>query len=96
MLSGFGRPGATEVQRPRPRLMMNNDKAYDLVVVGSGAGALLGAIRAADEGLSVLVVEKTPLVGGTSAISGGAILIPDNHRCGLPLCEDLRALPGQR
>ena len=58
--------------------MMNNDKAYDLVVVGSGAGALLGAIRAADEGLSVLVVEKTPLVGGTSAISGGGIWIPDN------------------
>ena len=55
MLSGFGRPGATEVQRPRPRLMMNNDKAYDPVVVGPGAGALPGAIRAADEGLEFVL-----------------------------------------
>jgi 3-oxosteroid 1-dehydrogenase len=53
--------------------------SFDVVVVGSGAGALLTAIRAADEGLSALVVEKTGLVGGTSAVSGGGIWIPDNH-----------------
>jgi len=52
---------------------------FDVIVVGSGAGALLAAIRASDEGLTALVVEKTALVGGTSAISGGGIWIPDNH-----------------
>jgi 3-oxosteroid 1-dehydrogenase len=52
---------------------------FDVIVVGSGAGAMLTAIRAADEGLSVLMVEKTGLVGGTSATSGGGIWIPDNH-----------------
>lgn len=52
---------------------------FDVVVVGSGAGALLTAIRAADAGLSAVVIEKTGLVGGTSAISGGGIWIPDNH-----------------
>lgn len=52
---------------------------FDVVVVGSGAGALLAAIRAADQGLKPLVVEKTALLGGTSAISGGGIWIPDNH-----------------
>ena len=51
---------------------------FDLLVVGSGAGALLGAIRAADLGLKPLVVEKTALVGGTSAISGGGLWIPCN------------------
>lgn len=51
---------------------------FDVIVVGSGAGAMLTAIRAADEGLKVLMTEKTGLVGGTSATSGGGIWIPDN------------------
>lgn len=51
----------------------------DLVVVGSGAGGLLAAVRAADAGLSVRVVEKAARVGGTSALSGGGIWVPCNH-----------------
>ena len=51
---------------------------YDLIVVGSGAGALLAAIAAHDGGLRTLVIEKTNLVGGTSALSGGGIWIPVN------------------
>ncbi|HHT8991032.1 TPA: FAD-binding protein, partial [Burkholderia cenocepacia] len=38
--------------------------AFDVVVVGSGAGALLAACRAADHGLSVVVIEKTARYGG--------------------------------
>ena len=56
-----------------------DEQTFDVIVVGSGAGALLAAIRAHDEGLKALVVEKTGLVGGTSAISGGGIWIPVNH-----------------
>ena len=55
------------------------EQAFDLIVVGSGAGALLGAIRAHDLGLKPLVIEKAPLLGGTSATSGGGIWIPCNH-----------------
>ncbi len=55
------------------------DQEFDVVVVGSGAGALLTAARAADAGLKALVLEKSDLVGGTSAISGGGIWIPVNH-----------------
>ena len=59
----------------------NNDfnAVYDLIVVGSGAGAMTAAVVAADQGLSVLVVEKSPQYGGTSALSGGGIWIPNNH-----------------
>lgn len=52
---------------------------YDVVVVGSGAGALLGAIRAQEQGLKTLLIEKSELFGGTSALSGGGIWIPANY-----------------
>ncbi len=51
---------------------------YDVIVVGSGAGALSSAVFAADQGMSVLVVEKSDKYGGTSALSGGGIWIPNN------------------
>ena len=51
----------------------------DVVVVGSGAAGLMAALSAADRGARVLVVEAESLVGGTSAISGGAVWVP-NHR----------------
>ena len=53
--------------------------AYDVVVVGSGAGAMMTACRAHDNGLSVVIIEKTDFYGGTSAVSGGAVWIPNNH-----------------
>jgi len=51
----------------------------DVLVVGSGAGALTAAITAHDCGGQVLVVEKSDMYGGTSATSGGGIWVPCNH-----------------
>ena len=50
----------------------------DLVVVGSGASGLTAAFTAASLGLDVVVVEKEPHLGGTSAWSGGWMWIPRN------------------
>jgi 3-oxosteroid 1-dehydrogenase len=55
------------------------EQQYDVVVVGSGGGALTGAALAAKAGLSVCVVEKTDKVGGTSAYSGGACWLPGSE-----------------
>ncbi len=52
--------------------------ACDLVVVGSGCGALSSAVSAAHLGLDVVVLEKEPLFGGTTAWSGGWMFIPRN------------------
>lgn len=60
---------------------------YDVVVVGSGGGALTGAALAARAGLRTLVLERTSLIGGTSAYSGGACWLPGTdvqQRAGLP------------
>ncbi|SOE16565.1 succinate dehydrogenase/fumarate reductase flavoprotein subunit [Hoeflea halophila] len=50
----------------------------DVLVVGSGAGGLASAVSAAHRNLDVLVVEKEPVFGGTSARSGGWMWIPCN------------------
>ncbi|MET9593971.1 FAD-dependent oxidoreductase [Streptomyces sp. NPDC006516] len=52
---------------------------YDVVVIGSGAAGLVAAVRAADAGLSVLVLEKAERLGGTSAVGGGVMWAPCNH-----------------
>ena len=54
----------------------NGDWDTDLLVVGSGAGALTAANTAAELGLKVLIIEKAHLWGGTSATSGGTLWIP--------------------
>ncbi|MDO9527061.1 MAG: FAD-dependent oxidoreductase [Gemmobacter sp.] len=50
----------------------------DVLVVGSGAGGLATAVAAAHRRLSVLVVEKEPVFGGTTARSGGWMWVPGN------------------
>jgi succinate dehydrogenase/fumarate reductase flavoprotein subunit len=50
----------------------------DFVVVGTGAGGLVGAIAARLGGLNPIIIEKAPVWGGTSALSGGGVWIPNN------------------
>src|SRR6266576_4962532 len=52
--------------------------SYDVIVVGSGAAGAMAALRAAELGLTVLIIEKAHKYGGTSATSGGVLWIP-NH-----------------
>lgn len=62
----------------------------DVLVVGSGAGGLATAVAAAHRGLKVIVAEKEPVFGGTTARSGGWMWIPNNapaKRAGI--CDDL-------
>jgi 3-oxosteroid 1-dehydrogenase len=58
---------------------MSSDNDYDLVVLGSGAAGLAAALVGCALGARVLLAEKSELIGGTSAMSGGCIWVPNNH-----------------
>ena len=54
-------------------------RAADVVVLGAGAAGLYTALFAALDGASVLVVEHTDRVGGSSAYSAGTTWVPLTH-----------------
>lgn len=54
------------------------DDTYDVVVAGTGVAALSAAITAADSGLRVVMLESTDRWGGSSAMSGGGLWLPNN------------------
>ncbi|MDR6154130.1 succinate dehydrogenase/fumarate reductase flavoprotein subunit [Acidovorax delafieldii] len=56
--------------------MSEQESGYDVLVVGTGASGMSAAVTAAYEGLKVLVVDKAPVYGGTTARSGGWLWIP--------------------
>lgn len=53
------------------------DIEVDVLVIGSGTG-MAAALSAHEQGLKVLVVEKTEYVGGSTALSGGGVWVPAN------------------
>ncbi|MFI2753918.1 FAD-binding protein [Cellulomonas sp. P22] len=55
-----------------------HDETYDVVVVGTGSAGFAAALGAADSGLTVLMVESTDKWGGSTAMSGGGMWLPNN------------------
>ncbi len=55
----------------------------DIIVVGGGIGGLGAALRAAEEGKNIILLEKESNVGGDSALSDGTI-----HAAGTTLQEE--------
>jgi len=49
------------------------DVEVDVLVIGAGAGGLIAALRAQEQGASVLVVERDALPRGSTALSAGLV-----------------------
>src|ERR1700679_1313647 len=54
------------------------DATADVIVVGGGGAGFAAATSAILSGASVMLIEKAPVVGGTTAKSGGEYWIPNN------------------
>lgn len=68
-VAGIG-SASTAYALPSPRKW---DKEFDVVILGGGAAGFCAAIEARKAGAKVALLEKEPVVGGSSAICGGQI-----------------------
>ncbi len=66
------------------------DLEVDVAVLGSGASATTAAILAADNGAEVALLERAEAVGGTTALSGGVLWVPNNPHMAEAGIEDSR------
>lgn len=55
------------------------DEVADFVIVGSGGGSMVAALYLKSVGKTPLILEKTDKFGGSTAMSGGVLWIPNNH-----------------
>jgi len=84
LLLGAGAVGATSVLGLGSKAFAADEPVHwdhqaDILCIGSGAAAGTAAAIAASRGASVIVVEKMPIPGGTTAKSGGVAWIPNHH-----------------
>jgi fumarate reductase flavoprotein subunit len=54
--------------KPGPKVT----ESYDVVIVGAGGAGMAAAAQAAQDGATVLVIEKAAEIGGNTLVSGGA------------------------
>ena len=59
---------------------MQFDREVDVLIVGTGNGALTSAVCLHQMGVKdLLVIEKSELIGGSSSRSGGGVWVPNNR-----------------
>jgi 3-oxosteroid 1-dehydrogenase len=54
------------------------DVVTDCVMVGSGGGSMCAALAVHAAGQQALILEKADVIGGSTAMSGGILWLPDN------------------
>jgi len=82
MLVGCTSTNAPIIETPEQGNIIDTD----VVVVGGGAAGLAVAIEAAEEGVKVTLIEKLPMLGGSTLLSGGIMYgaeTPTQKRAGV-------------
>ncbi|MBX3598573.1 MAG: FAD-binding protein [Rhizobiaceae bacterium] len=60
-------------------LPIEAEETCDVLVAGSGSAGLVAALRASSTGFSTIILERSNMVGGTTALSAAGIWVPANH-----------------
>ncbi len=67
-----------ELEVTEPTEEKETEQNYDVVVIGAGGAGFTAAISAAENGASVVLLEKEAVVGGNTSWSGAGLDIPEN------------------
>ena len=59
--------------------MEGMDEVHDFVIVGCGGGSMCAGLVMRSAGKDVVILEKTDMVGGSTARAGGVMWIPANR-----------------
>ncbi|NLN49289.1 MAG: flavocytochrome c [Clostridiales bacterium] len=77
-----------EIDKSITQIRGKIEKEADVVIIGAGGAGLAAAVSAHQNGAKVLVLEKMPLVGGNTIISGAAYNAVDPKRQSAQGIED--------
>ncbi len=64
------------------------DSRFDVIAIGGGVAGMAAALFAAIAGRRALLVERTALLGGTSALSAGTVWVPNTPHAAAVGAED--------
>ncbi|MGI6215255.1 MAG: FAD-dependent oxidoreductase [Christensenellales bacterium] len=70
-----------------PSTIEDGEYSYDVVIAGGGLAGLMAALEAAQKGVSVALVEKTGVLGGTSIFASGNLLAATEEKYQKPMYE---------
>lgn len=51
------------------------DEEYDIVIIGAGGAGLAAGVESVKQGLKAIVIEKMPMIGGSSVLCGGKFAV---------------------
>ena len=86
--AGVSDESAFSSNKVKHEAQADQDATYDVVVVGAGGAGMAAAVQAAQDGMSVAVIEENAEIGGNTTASGGQFQSVQKYLCWDPQNPD--------